>query len=146
MQLIFGPAVSRENTSRADTVTDFRLERLRRMLKNGWTPAALMLAEEYATSGLAEAQYLLAQMLAATGRPEDAEAAKRWYEAAAHQGHVPACKELWQPTASGGSGGALATSLELMIRTADLGDYQASGLLIQQYGQSSDDQVPNMLA
>jgi TPR repeat protein len=83
MQLIFGPAVSRENTSRTDTVTDFRVERLRRMLKNGWTPAALTLAEEYAASGLSEAQYLLAQMLASTGRPEDTEAAKRWYEAAA---------------------------------------------------------------
>src|ERR1700676_3087925 len=141
MQLIFGPAVSRENTSRADTVTDFRLERLRRMLKNGWTPAALMLAEEYATSGLAEPQYLLAQMLASMGRPEDAEAAKRWYEAAARQGHVPACKELWQRT-------ACATSLELMIRTADLGDYQASGLLIMRHGdgQSPDVQVPNMVA
>jgi TPR repeat protein len=141
MQLIFGPAVSRENTSRTDTVTDFRVERLRRMLKNGWTPAALTLAEEYAASGLSEAQYLLAQMLASTGRPEDTEAAKRWYEAAAGQGHVAACKELWQRT-------ACATSLELMIRTADLGDYQASGLLIMRHGdgQSPDVQVPNMVA
>lgn len=141
MQPISGPAVSPENTSRAETVTDFRLERLRRILKNGWTPAALTLAEEYATNGLAEAQYLLAQMLASTGRPEDTEAAKRWYEAAARQGHVPACKELWQRT-------ACATSLELMIRAADLGDYQASGLLIMRHGcgQSPDVQVPNMVA
>lgn len=132
-------------TSRADSVVDFRLERLRRTLRKGNTAATQSLTQQYAEGGLAEAQYLLAEMLVSTGRPEETEAAKRWYEAAALQGHVSACKKLWQAT-SGSSEDALATSLEFMIRAADLGDYQASGLLILRYGQSPDAQVPNMLA
>ena len=71
-----------------DTAIDFRLERLRRAWLKGRTPAALAVAQHFASAGLAEAQYLLGQMLSSTGAPEDAEKAKHWYRAASDQGHA----------------------------------------------------------
>jgi hypothetical protein len=74
-RLIFGARLTGEITSQADTVTDFRLDRLRRRLKSGQTPDAIVIAEKYASGGLAEAQYLLGEMLSTRGQAGDAEAA-----------------------------------------------------------------------
>jgi TPR repeat protein len=144
-QLIVVPAMALENASRGHTVMDFRLERLRRSLKDGPTPAARAVVEKYASSGLAEAQYRLGQMLLSSERPGDAEAAKGWLEAAAEQGHLPACREIWQTSAAGAGIKTSAKSLEQVIRAADLGDYQASAVLILLYGDSPNAEVPNML-
>jgi TPR repeat protein len=107
-------------TSRASSVVDFRVERLRRSLKNGPTPAALAVVEQYASDGLTEAQYLLAQILAESEQPDDVEAAKRWYEAAARKGHVEACKALWRVTAINTGAGAIERSLGFIIRAAPI--------------------------
>jgi uncharacterized protein len=131
---------TKEVTSRPlQSAVDFRLARLRRSLKKGPTPVTVTMLKKYASDGLAEAQYLLAQMLSESEQPGDAEAAKSWYEAAARQGHIEACKALWQV-------GPIDLSLEFFIRAADLGDYQASAVLITAYGQKADAPVPNMLA
>jgi TPR repeat protein len=140
------PVTTQSIASSTDAVVDFRMERLRRSLRKLDTAAALAVAKQYAGDGLAEAQYLLAQMLVSSGRSEDLETAKQWYEAAARQGHVQACKELWRTIATVGGIDGLGRSLEFMIRAADLGDYQASGVLIAAYGQRPDAPVPNMLA
>jgi TPR repeat protein len=150
-QLIFGPLTG-EITSRADTVTDFRLERLRRSLKSGRTSDAFVIAEKYATSGLAEAQYLLGEMLSTRGQAGDAVAAQRWYEAAANQGHAAACKALWYRNEGRyirvdvGDADASERSIGFMCQSADLGDPDASMVLIALYGGKSNcDQIPHML-
>jgi len=150
-QLIFGPLTG-EITSQADTVTDFRLERLRRSLKSGRISDAFVIAEKYATSGLAEAQYLLGEMLSTRGQAGDAEAAQRWYEAAANQGHAAACKTLWYRNEGRyirvdvGDADAWERSIGFMCQSADLGDPDASMVLIALYGGKSNcDKIPHML-
>jgi hypothetical protein len=141
------PAGTQESGKRSEIpVVDFRIERLRRAVRKGGMVAAMSVAEKYAASGLAEAQYLLAQTLSESEQPADVEAAKRWYEAAARQGHVEATKALWRATAINIGAGAVERSLEFIIRAADLGDYQASGVLIAAYGRKPDAPIPNMLA
>jgi uncharacterized protein len=151
-RLIFGARLTGENTSQPETVTDFRLERLRRSLKSGPTPAAFAVAEKYASSGLAEAQYILGEMLSTRGQAGDTEAAQIWYEAAANQGHAAACKALW----SKGEGryfrvnvadaDARERSIRFMCQSADLGDHQASMVLVALYGDKPNcGKIPNML-
>lgn len=150
-QLTFGPLTG-EITSQADTVTDFRLERLRRSLKSGRTSDAFVIAEKYASSGLAEAQYLLGEILSTRGQAGDAEAAQRWYEAAANQGHAAACKALWYRNEGRyirvdvGDADAWERSIGFMCQSADLGDPDASMVLIALYGGKSNcDKIPHML-
>jgi TPR repeat protein len=152
MQLIFGPAVSREYTSHADRVTDFRLERLRRSLKTGRASDAFAVAEKYASSGLAEAQYILGEILSTRGQAGDAEAAQSWYEAAANQGHAAACKALWCRDEGRyfrvdvADADALERSIRFMCQSADLGDPDASMVLVALYGGKPNcDKIPNML-
>jgi TPR repeat protein len=127
-------------------VIDFRIERLRRALLKADARAALAVAKHYAEAGLAEAQFVLAGILASTDQPEDLEAAKGWYKAAARQGHIEAAKTLWRATVINAGSGAIDRSLEDVILAADLGDYLASAALIVVYGQKPDAPVPNMLA
>jgi TPR repeat protein len=135
-----------EITSQADTVTDFRLKRLRRSLKNGLTSDAFVIAEKYASSGFAEAQYLLGEMLSTRGEVGDAEAAQRWYEAAANQGHAAACKALWWRDVNDADADAWDRSIRFMCQSADLGDLQASMVLVTLYGDKPNcDKTPNML-
>jgi TPR repeat protein len=148
----FGARLTGEITSQADTVTDFRLERLRRRLKGGRTSDAFVIAEKYATSGLAEAQYLLGEMLSNRGQAGDAEAAQRWYEAAANQGHAAACKALWYRNEGRyirvdvGDADAWERSIGFMCQSADRGDPDASMVLIALYGDKPNcDKIPNML-
>ena len=130
-----------------DSVIDIRLLRLRR----AWRVAAVFgphvfeLAERYARAGLAEAQYLFAQMLVERRQAGDMEAASRWYESAARQGHIEACKALWRATTINAGPGAIGRSLDSIVRAANFGDYQASGVLIVAYGDKPDAPVPNML-
>jgi hypothetical protein len=63
------------DASGADAVIDFRMERLRRALRKSDAGAALAVAKQYAEDGLPEAQYLVAQMLASSARPEDSKRA-----------------------------------------------------------------------
>src|ERR1019366_7639749 len=102
-----------------DTAIDFRLERLRRAWLKGRTPAALAVAQHFASAGLAEAQYLLGQMLSSTGAPEDAEKAKHWYRAASDQGHAAATKALWWMTANDGGEDAWERALVFAQRAAE---------------------------
>ena len=135
-----------ENTSQADTVTDFRLERLRRSLKSGRTSDAFAVAEKYASSGLAEAQYILGEMLSTRGQAGDAEAALRWYEAATNQGHAAACKALWWRDVDDADADAWERSIRFICQSADLGDRQASMTLVVLYGgKPNGDKIPNML-
>ena len=146
MQLTFGPAASRGSTSRGDTATDFRLERLRRSLKSGLTSEAFVIAEKYASGGLAEAQYILGEMLSTRGQAGDAEAAQRWYEAAANQDHAAACKALWWRDINDADADAWDRSIRFMCQSADLGDTQASMALVILYGDKPNcDKIPNML-
>ncbi len=133
-------------TSVANGVIDFRIERLRRALRRADPTEALTVAKNYATTGLAEAQYLLAETLASSRRTEDIETAKRWYEAAARQGHVEAGRRLWRVSVVNAGSGAIDRALADVILAADLGDYQASGVLIGLYGQKPTAPVPKMLA
>lgn len=142
-------------TSGADAVVDFRMERLRRALRKTDATAARAVAQHYAQDGLAEAQFLLAEMLASGDQPGDLEASKRWYEAAAHQGHAEAIKALWVSSVGNRlERGHLEVtdldgvdrSLNDIIRAADLGDYAASSVLILRYGEHPNAPVPNMLA
>jgi TPR repeat protein len=145
-RLIFGARLTGGITSQADTVTDFRLERLRRSLKSGWTSDAFVIAEKYASSGLAEAQYILGEMLSTRGQAGDAEAAQRWYEAAANQGHAAACKALWWRDVNDADADAWERSIRFMCQSADLGDPQASMTLITLFGGKRNcDKIPNML-
>jgi TPR repeat protein len=151
-QLTFGPADTQENTSHADTVTDFRLERLRRSLKSGRTSDAFAVAQKYASSGLAEAQYILGEMLATRGQTGDTETAQRWYEAAAEQGHAAACKALWWRgegryfRVDVADADAWERSIRFMCQSADLGDPDASMVLVALYGGKPNcDKIPNML-
>jgi TPR repeat protein len=145
-RLIFGARLTGEITSQADTVTDFRLERLRRSLKSGRTSDAFVIAEKYASSGLAEAQYILGELHSTRGQAGDAEAAQRWYEAAATQGHAEACKALWWRDVNDADADAWERSIRFMCQSADLGDPQASMTLVTLYGDKPNcGKIPNML-
>jgi TPR repeat protein len=145
-QLIFGPRLTGKKTNQADNVTDFRLERLRRSLKSARTSDAFALAQKYASSGLAEAQYILGEMLSTRGQAVDAEAALRWYEAAANQGHAAACKALWWKDVDDADADAWERSIRFICQSADLGDLQASMVLVTLYGDKPNcDKIPQML-
>lgn len=135
----------REITSPAETVTDFRLKRLRRSLTSGRTSDSFVIAEKYASSGLAEAQYLLGEMLSSRGQAGDAEEAQRWYEAAANQSHIAACKAIWLRELDAADAEGRERSIRFMCRSADLGDLQASMALVLLYGNKPTDKIPHML-
>jgi len=129
-----------------EVVRDFRVQRLRRSLKDGATPAARAVAAKYAADGLAEAQFVLGQMESQSELPEARAAAKRWYEAAAAQGHKEACLALWGTALQEGIETAGAESIPFLLKLAEFGNEDARLMLVERYAITGDaEQFPKML-
>ena len=78
---------------------------LRSLAEGGTTEGQIMLLDQ-ATQGSANAQYALGVMYSGGGIPRDMGEARRWYQAAAAQGHIAALESL-RFLASDGDGTAL---------------------------------------
>lgn len=78
---------------------------LRSLAEGGTTEGQIMLLDQ-ATQGSANAQYALGVMYSGGGIPRDMGEARRWYQAAAAQGHIAALESL-RFLASDGDGAAL---------------------------------------
>lgn len=133
-------------TSGTEVVRDFRVQRLRRSLRAGVTAAAKAVATKYAADGLAEAQFVLGQMESQSELPEARAAAKRWYEAAAAQGHQEACLALWGTALQEGTEIAGAESIQFLVKLAEFGNEDARQMLVERYAITGDtEQIPKML-
>lgn len=110
------------------------------------TPAAKAVATKYAQDGLAEAQFVLGQMESQSELPEARAAAKRWYEAAAAQGHKEACVALWGTALQEGIETAGAESIPFLLKLAEFGNADARLMLVERFAITGDaKQVPKML-